>query len=773
MSGRRVTVENTASPSPHSSASQQPLQDIISSPERQCHSFHGYYGVGGQCGTHYPLVEATAMNFSAALGEGTSSSNAVSPEQDPLLEGLREKERQFDARVAALDKMLICAQQGCTQRDSLIDRLNTEVGRLRKQLQESKGTGSKPKEMRGSALEGDTTALEEARAKIEEMSNRLREKSRRLMALERQLGSRGVDTEEGAVVGRTAPRKNLVEEQGQQKRARYAATLRSLQKEVGLLEQKYRVMMKEKESLAEENQSLRRRVDRIQEDAEAELVGAVRATHKALGEKKDLETQVMATRLSMARLLHVLSEVPEMSRYLRVDGVTGDLLFIGYAALPLKETADGSEVGRSHRGGLSLSAMGTGVDDGIYGGSAKAQSHNIYLNGKWCNRLREIVDDENCFFRRAKVHTGELEDVTHSLVGESVPRVPLPSDVLQGRQRDRDFWIPYGVFVEAQKFKNRYFPSMNVECFYPFLFSINVLWNKRMMQRVTTATKRVSEQQERRRKQMLRCMKRGGEHYLGSLSPSTGSFSLSPSVVALRRQLQLLRREVQRRVIGRSSLDLFHRYDLLVRRTLQCLEKTHRGYITPLNQAQQSGTAGSVSSDTDFTGEHVNVSPLWRDESPEEMKMNNGSDVSGSKESHYRCSPSIPLAGLLNISQRASTHVLASCRHLRELLEALRKKHRWFSLSDHHYEGDEGVRLACGAERTCVPVSTLHHLIEGVVDFVGEVQQEVLKAHNAVEKYCTHQRDGNDVVLSALNNQRASRIIEGVWNDIPCEGVSE
>ncbi|KAF8276375.1 hypothetical protein TcBrA4_0131630 [Trypanosoma cruzi] len=729
--------------------------------------------------TRHRVTEKAAISSSATSSEKQAESSVIS-ERDSLLERLREKERQFDEKITALDETLSCAERGRLQRDSIIDDLRAEVTRLRAQLELAAGAKSQADELREKILKERTVALEEAHAKIEALHDTVREKNQRIKHLERELKLRqaaiAAQPQQKLAVTTTAERVKVPQLQKQEeqkqgmlrtlspnvvsleerererrKREQYSANLRALQEEVQALEQRYSITRNEKNALDDENYALRSKLEAIQEEIETRVAGAVKAMQSHVDQKRELEAEVLATRLGMARLLRLLSEVPEMRRYLRVTAIDDDMLFTGYtlAAVTSDRKAISENAGHPHyqrrrNGGFSTLAVGTGVDDGVYGGSLMPWSSNIYLNGKWYRKLQEIIDDENNFLRSRKICIGDLEDAARCGRGggDGPPRLPPASDVLKGRQNDKDFWIPYAVFVEAQKFKNRYFPALSYECFYPFLIAVNHVWNEKTKRRVAIETRRrlYLQQQKQEQEKRHRAAKEQTDDVLHS---NDCLRQMSSSALSFQQQLQQLRHEVRRRVTGKNSLELFHAYDYLIKCALKHLLEVQEEHAALLKRHQYSLRSVCASKE-----EHIDV------EDRERMINEEGGvgivDFGNEAFVLLRRALSALAEEVQEISERSASRIEASCRDMQEFLGALRdQKLRAISFQEQQQqrlgEGDSAVLLRTQTLDS-VPVSTLLRVIEGVLDFVDEVQREVLVARNAMSR-CATQADEKSELL--------------------------
>ncbi|ESL11247.1 hypothetical protein TRSC58_01007 [Trypanosoma rangeli SC58] len=745
--------------------------------------------------------DVAAPAFSATSSERAADSSSIS-ERDSLLERLREKEKQFDEKITALDETLLCAERGRLQRDSIIDGLRAEVARLRAQLELAAGARSQAEEISEKILKERTVALGEAHAEMEALRDKLREKDLQIKHYERELKLRQAtiaakSQQQGLTTAMVAERGKMAQPQQQQQqkpevlktlsssgnavterererererqqRERYASSLRALQEEVQALERNYNITRNEKDALADENHALHSKLEAIQENIEARVAGAVKAMQGHVDQKRELEAEVVATRLSMARLLRLLREVPEMRRYLRVNEIEGDMLFTGYtlgaATRDQRTTTDDAEqhvqTQRRRNGGLAAVAAGTGVDDGVYGGNLMLQSSNVYLNGQWCKQLQDLMDDENNFLRRRKVCLGDMEDAMRcGRGGEASLRVPPASDVLQGRQNDKDFWIPYAVFAEAQKFKNRYFPSLSYESFYPFLTAVNQLWNEKTKRRVAAEVKRRLYAQQR---------KQHGEKRYDALKDSTiDTFAtsdawrqMSSSALRFWQQLQHLRHEVRRRVTGKNSLELFRHYDHLIKCTLKHLREVQEEHAALLERHQSSRLLGharvAMNFDEDDTKRTIDEEAEAEAEGERIVGMDSEVSVM------LRRALSALVEEVQEVSERSASRIVASCRDLQDFLGALRdqKLQAGPSQKQEEWSRQEDSALLHTRMPDSVPVSTLLRIIEGVLDFVDEVQREVFAGRNAVSRCATRAEERSELLLISLGANDDSEVGE-------------
>ncbi|KPI84309.1 hypothetical protein ABL78_6632 [Leptomonas seymouri] len=260
-----------------------------------------------------------------------------------------------------------------------------------------------------------------------------------------------------------------------------------------------------------------------------------------------LREEVEAVQLSMARLLQLMSEVPVLADYLQWNELSSEFVFLGYPTRyfanvnagnasrmaspvgrgtsprsqryesrqtsPARRRAGGCTGGVSsfsteERSGVDYNVVhpspassasaaaaapyyqdanvsggsftGTGVEDGVYAGVASSLSKNVWLNGRWAQQMMDIIASENNFTRLKRIKLLELEEAA-----QLSEQLPSAHDVLDGRRSEQDYWIPYAVFTEAQKFKNKYYPKLPaMSHFSPFLIRLNMIWRAKLQDRL-------------------------------------------------------------------------------------------------------------------------------------------------------------------------------------------------------------------------------------------------------------------------------------------------
>ncbi|KPA82073.1 hypothetical protein ABB37_03231 [Leptomonas pyrrhocoris] len=381
-------------------------------------------------------------------------------------------------------------------------------------------------------------------------------------------------------------------------------------------------------------------------DSRRQRSGDSRKTKTLVTENDALREEVEAVQLSMARLLLLMSEVPALADYLQWNELSSKFVFLGY---PTQYFADGnagngfrtmSTSGRGkstrsqrndsrqtsparrraggissrsaeYRSGLDYSGVhlspssssaaaspyyqdvnfsgssfiGTGVEDGVYAGVASSLSKNVWLSGRWAQQMMDIIAAENIFTRLKRIKLLELEEAAQLSV-----QLPSARDVLEGRRPEKDYWIPYDVFIEAQKFKNKYYPKLPaMSHFYPFLIQLNRIWRAKLQDRL-----RVRQDDRRRPVSRQRSAvadsrsphrrRAGDTTNEGEVSIRTTSRSVTASHLDAHRPEELLselvhceaclneiqeehhrlRRDVRLHVSSQKTRQLFHQYDELI-----------------------------------------------------------------------------------------------------------------------------------------------------------------------------------------------------------------
>ncbi|TPP50465.1 hypothetical protein CGC20_2195 [Leishmania donovani] len=570
-----------------------------------------------QYGENAALTRAIAADVAAASAEITSHRQKsrvakflLDMEGDPsvstdaLLRRMQTKEKEFDEKIHQIHHTFQNAGEQLVVRDNIISHLKEELAGLRAEVARI------PKEYQ--------EREEKLLLRVEAMMTELSEEQKRAHH------SRRTAEEES----RCAYEAKLSELQ---------RTFRSMEKQVAKSQSRLEDMEK----------------DRCQQQAkllELELSGRRRISSETvkakelLTENEALRDEVEAVRLSMARLLRLMSEVPVLSDYLQWNELSSEFVFLGYptryfdtshrgrgtsslspsrrtgshGASPARRRAAAVAAGddmsfdrpgpSSHSSGYyqdtnvsGISAGDTGVEDGVYAGVAASLSKNVWLNGRWAQEMISIISAENNFTRLKRIKLLELEEAA-----QLSERLPSARDVLECRKPEHHYWIPYAVFMEAQKFKNKYYPKLPaMSHFSPFLIQLNKIWRAKLQDRL-----RIMQQQTYNQPQQPSQARRSatGESRFASRARTRegnlddqGSSAVSRltsrgCVAPLPRPGELfsewarqearmdeihaehhrLRREVRLHVSSQKGLQLFRLYDELVRGAHQTLGEVLR-----------------------------------------------------------------------------------------------------------------------------------------------------------------------------------------------------
>lgn len=568
------------------------------------------------------------------------STGSTTPLEDPqILRRMRNQEREFDARVEEINETLHHAGHQLVVRDDIIEALRAEIERLRQELRHSSGattdqtrevqsrgadTHRKPQAppaayhdnqqlivTENTALKGQLSTSEAARAKLQATLDEL---VRQLQASDQAAHARGQ------------------QHQTQLAQARHDSDekLSQVEKQLRQVERRYAVAQEKQDALQRDNSRLQENIRQMQASLSRQAAGDRGALRSAHREKEALEDEIGAVRWGMARLLHLLSAVPAMAHYLQYNEVSGEFVFAGYPTRYFG-TGGGKHGGRRgtpppHAAGLAPSHLvgsddhdasagafsieeymdslprdgETGVADGIYGGrTAYADSKNIWLNGQWLQQLQDILHTQNLYMKLKKIKLHELDEAAQ--LSEQLPNA---KDVLACRRSDKDYWIPYAAFSAAQRFKNKYCPRIPaLSHFYPFLVSMNRVWNAKMQDRLAVLRKDLQQQKQAAQQKQSRSLSldlspqesrrgrsaasRSPQHTprrqhavtrCGSPPPPLRVLLLGAArdMDRLMTEHQRLRREVRLHISSQRIRQLFGTYDDLVRVALQSLGRLRK-----------------------------------------------------------------------------------------------------------------------------------------------------------------------------------------------------
>lgn len=267
------------------------------------------------------------------------------------------------------------------------------------------------------------------------------------------------------------------------------------------------------------------------------------------------------------------------------------------------------------------SLVGTGVEDGVYAGIASSLSKNVWLNGRWAQQMMDIIAAENNFTRLKRIKLLELEEAA-----QLSEQLPSARDVLECRRQERDYWIPYAVFTEAQKFKNKYYPKLPaMSHFYPFLIQLNKIWCAKLHDRLRVRQQRLpatenldpySHGHRRSRDAAIRDRDGGSQMTSRGVTASQCDIGRSEELLSdlvqcearadeIQAEHHRLRRDVRLRVSSQRALQLFRLYDEVLHSAhenliavLKLTEELYNSYQTS-NHNHSSGRATSLANDAE------------------------------------------------------------------------------------------------------------------------------------------------------------------------------
>ncbi|KAG5493827.1 hypothetical protein JKF63_01659 [Porcisia hertigi] len=568
---------------------------------------------------------------------------------DALLKRMQAKEREFDAKIHQIHHTFQNAGEQLVVRDQIISHLKEELASLRTEASRI------PKEYHARE--------EKLLLRVETMMNELSEEQRRahharrsaeedvggvresLQTAEQQLAQQQRISDD--LLRQLRASDKALQEEKQRHTTALAESRRAYEAKLSELQRTFRSMEKEVAKSRSRLEDVEK--DRCQQQAkllELELSGRRRLSSETvkakelLTENEALRDEVEVVRLSMARLLRLMSEVPAMSEYLQWNELSSEFVFLGYptryfdtsyrgrgvASSPSSSWRTGSRgasprqqqrsPARRHGAGgtagddtslykhgpsrhssgyyhdanvSSVSVGDTGVEDGVYAGVAASLSKNVWLNGRWAQEMLSIIAAENNFTRLKRIKLLELEEAA-----QLSEQLPSARDVLECRQPEHHYWIPYAVFMEAQKFKNKYYPRLPaMSHFSPFLIQLNKIWRTKLQDRLRVMQQQKQQQQRSSHvgcstaedsRYSMGTRTRGsdtGDQRSSSTSRLTNRCDVAPPpkpgdlfsewtrqesrMDEIRAEHHRLRREVRLHVSSQKSLQLFRLYDDLVR----------------------------------------------------------------------------------------------------------------------------------------------------------------------------------------------------------------
>ncbi|GET92152.1 hypothetical protein, conserved [Leishmania tarentolae] len=572
---------------------------------------------------------------------------------DALLQRMQTKEKEFDEKIHQIHHTFQNAGEQLVVRDNIISHLKEELADLRAEVARIPNEYQEREEKLLLRVEAMMTELSDeqkhahhSRRAAEEEVRAVRDS---LQTAEQQLEQQQHMSDD--LLRQLRASDKALQEEKQRHATALAENRCAYEAKLNELQRTFRSMEKQVAKSQSRLEDMEK--DRCQQQAkllELELSGRRRISSETvkakelLTENEALRDEVEAVRLSMARLLRLMSEVPALSDYLKWNELTSEFVFLGYptryfntshrgrgtsSLSPSRRTGShGASPARrraaaiaswddtsfektgpsSHSSGYyqdtnvsGISAGDTGIENGVYAGVAASLSKNIWLNGRWAQEMISIISAENNFTRLKRIKLLELEEAA-----QLSEQLPSARDVLECRKPEHHYWIPYAVFMEAQKFKNKYYPKLPaMSHFSPFLIQLNKIWRAKLQDRL-----RIMQQQNGNQPQPLSQPRRSatGEIRFSSrartregavadkgsstVSRLTSRSGITPAAKPselfsewarqeartdeIHAEHHRLRREVRLHVSSQKSLQLFRLYDELVRGAHQTLGEVLR-----------------------------------------------------------------------------------------------------------------------------------------------------------------------------------------------------
>lgn len=626
---------------------------------------------------------------------GGGFERTTSVASDALLRRMQHKEREFDAKIHVIHDTFQNAGEQLVMRDSIIAQLQEELADLRRESDRIPAEYQAREQKLLLRVESMMRELREEQTRTKQHRHTADDEAKRLRA------ARTTADQQLAQQQRVSD--DLLRQLRASDKALHEAKVKhaaALQEGRQVYEQKLAEVERAYHSVEKELVKARVRgedAERDRAEGQARLLEHemekrrwhTSESHKAKAlamEKTALQEEVEAVRLSMARLLHLLADVPAMANYLQWNELSSEFVFLGYptryfangavqqsrhasrhtspparrrAGAAATTAAEGDQQrsgsGGHESGGVrrfspatpqptpaalyyhDVNVSGgsfaeTGVDDGVYAGVASSLSKNVWLNGRWAQQMMDIIAAENNFTRLKRIKLLELEEAA-----QLSEQLPSSRDVLEGRKPEQDYWIPYAVFTEAQRFKNKYYPKLPaMSHFYPFLIQLNKIWQARLHDRLRVRQRSPQQQQQQQQGvssfDISSAGRRSGHRVAleeGEVNSRVLSRSMTGSQLSGRRSEELLqhllqsegrvhdlqaehhrlRREVRLHISSQRSLRLFSLYDELVR-------GAHRSLVEVAQMATELHDGGLHS---------PTAARSW--ESQAEARMNNAADT--------------------------------------------------------------------------------------------------------------------------------------------------
>lgn len=525
-------------------------------------------------------------------------SRHVAPEDLP---DIQDAERMLDAGRSALQETLLQHEKEVMTREETllaitreakqyrqkIQTLESAVDALRREKEESAAKATREIESLCRLHRAEVEACQNARHSAEMQLQKLMidfdETKQQLVIAKRQ--NRDLETQRdemnaalAAFQRRLQQREADVENRNTNSQHEAQASrqkLDALRGKFDTLERLCDALRKEKDDMERQARQSLMELHELRSKKDHRVLVDVNEVHAKEQQVLRLEEQLQAAHLGNARLLRLMAECSELHDIIRFNEVTQDFVFVGYHAL-LPTAADGVD------GNALLPPAGADDDEvrvrlacheargrrpatggafGIVGGASHG-SKNAFLRDtpplsgvpNAMRHLNDAIQDENRFLHQTGVHL--------SAAPVSPVAAPLPSNnLVECKSHEKYYWIPRAVLVEAQDFKEAYFPRLSLQVFFPFLVRINQIWRQREQHLVREAKRRASSS--------VRSTSASGR----ALAPSKGdrredyerttARRLEEDIIA--KELESIRREVRLRVSSKTALQLCKQLESIAR----------------------------------------------------------------------------------------------------------------------------------------------------------------------------------------------------------------
>ena len=510
----------------------QPLRDVIDSPRNRstedasCEfsvTTHQKTETSQLCAHH--LREKTLQRGTEEVEHVFSIAEDQLSQRERTIHGLTEENRMLRKRLNDAEHDIEKLKSSAKLNERIfLERLQTETTELTAQVDEQSRERTLCKDqLRSMTLRCDQLA-EEARNRLKDAED-ARSRAKTLEDIVRRLQ---LDAEQRSERIR-GDNSDLHEA-----KVRYDVQLRSLQSKFDSLDGQCATLRRERDALDQQARQAQLELHEVRAKRENRVLVDVKELQLKEQECMRLDEEVVAAHMNNIRLLRIMSESTELRHLVGFNDISKEFIFVGYQLLEAdRHAAESADImSRKHR------KHETGGEFGIVGGQTRP-SKNVLLNDHVASgglrQLHDAIIDENAFIRRRRI------DVS-ATGGEQ----------LMNLKTEMDFWIPHGAFVEGQKFRNEYLPSVPASVFYPLFVRLNKLWRERMASRINAAKTDATVRRNTNADRQLIKARDPGE--------------LDEAAM---RELLLLRREVRAKVSSKAALQLFSCYEQLARDALR------------------------------------------------------------------------------------------------------------------------------------------------------------------------------------------------------------